>query len=70
MTEEVRQSAGSQSVNADRSNNLVGHIANSSSIRNDMAALFNNYKPKGTCNDFSGVSQEETKSKSDLLLDI
>jgi hypothetical protein len=58
MPEEVRQSTGSQSVNADRSNNLVRNIANSSSIRNDMAALFNHYEERNVSNDFSRQSQE------------
>ena len=70
MPEEVRQSTGSQSVNTDRSNNLVGHIANSSSIRKDMAALFDHYELKETCNDFSKASKDETKQKGDLGLDI
>ena len=68
MPETVKQSTGSQSVNADKSN-LVGNPVRKP-IQMDTAALFNNYKERGVSNDFSGVSQDETKSKSDLGLDI
>ena len=68
MTEEVKQSQGSQSVNADKSN-LVGNPVRKP-IQMDTVALFNNYKERDVANDFSGVSQDETKSKSDLGLDI
>ena len=69
MSETVKQSAASQSVNADKTNNLVGNVVHKQ-IQMNTAALFNNYKERGVANDFSGVSQDETKSKSDLGLDI
>ena len=69
MSETVKQSQGSQSVNADKTNNLVGNLVHKP-IQMNTAALFNNYKKRGVANDFSGVSQDETKSKSDLSMDI
>ena len=69
MSETVKQSTGSQSVNADKTNNLVGNFVHKL-IQKNTAALFDNYKERGVSNDFSGVSQDETKSKSDLGLDI
>lgn len=69
MSETVKQSTGSQSVNADKTNNLVGNLVHKP-IQMNTAALFNNYKKRGVANDFSGVSQDETKSKSDLSMDI
>jgi len=69
MSETVKQSKGSQSFNADKTNNLVGGLVGNP-LQLNTAALYDSYKPKGTCNDFSGVSQDETKSKSDLGLDI
>ena len=69
MSETVKQSKGSQSFNADKTNNLVGNLVHKP-MQINTAALFNNYKERGVANDFSGVSQDETKSKSDLGLDI
>lgn len=69
MSETVKQSTGSQSVNADKTNNLVGNLVHKP-MQINTAALFNNYTKRGIANDFSGVSQDETKSKSDLGLDI
>ena len=69
MTETVKQSAASQSVNADKTNNLVRNLVHKQ-MQINTASIYDSYKPKGTCNDFSGVSQDETKSKSDLGLDI
>ena len=69
MSETVKQSAASQSVNADKTNNLVGNVVHKQ-MQINTASIYDSYKPKGTCNDFSGVSQDETKSKSDLGLDI
>ena len=67
--ETVKQSNGTQSINADKTN-LIGNISVRKPIRFNTSDIFNGYKEKETCNDFSGVSQEETKSKSDLSLDI
>ena len=69
MSETVKQSAASQSVNADKTNNLVNNLVHKQ-MQINTASIYDSYKPKGTCNDFSGVSQDETKSKSDLGLDI
>ena len=69
MSETVKQSAASQSVNADKTNNLVNNLVRKQ-MQINTASIYDSYKPKGTCNDFSGVSQDETKSKSDLGLDI
>ena len=69
MSETVKQSQGSQSVNADKTNNLVSNLVHKQ-MQINTASIYDSYKPKGTCNDFSGVSQDETKSKSDLGLDI
>ena len=69
MSETVKQSQGSQSVNADKTNNLVSNLVRKQ-MQINTASIYDSYKPKGTCNDFSGVSQDETKSKSDLGLDI
>ena len=69
MSEEVKQSQGSQSVNVDKSN-LVGQMSARKPIQFNTAALFDNYKERDVANDFSGVSQDETKTKSDLGLDI
>lgn len=57
MPEEVRQSTGSQSVNADRTNNSVRNSVRKP-IQMNTAALFNNYKERGVANDFSKQSQE------------
>jgi len=69
MSETVKQSQGSQSFNADRTNNLVGNLVHRQ-VPINTAELFNNYEKRDVANDFSGVSQDETKSKSDLGLDI
>ena len=69
MSETVKQSAASQSVNADKTNSLVSNLVHKQ-MQINTASIYDSYKPKGTCNDFSGVSQDETKSKSDLGLDI
>lgn len=69
MSETVKQSTGSQSVNADKTNNLVGNFVHKP-IQMNTTELFNNYKERGVANDFSGVSQDETRSKSDLGVDI
>ena len=58
MPETVKQSTGSQSVNADRSNNSVGNFVHKS-IQMNTDALFNNYKERGVANDFSKVKEEQ-----------
>ena len=71
MPEIVRQSTENYGFNTDKSNNnnLVGNLVHKQ-MQINTASIYDSYKPKGTCNDFSGVSQDETKSKSDLGLDI
>ena len=69
MSETIKQSTERQSINADKTNNLIGNLVHKP-IQMNTGMLFNNYKERGVSNDFSGVSQDETKSKSDLGLDI
>ena len=56
MSETVKQSSDSQSFNTDKSN-LSGNPVRKT-IQMNTAALFNSYKPKESCNDFSRQSQE------------
>ena len=69
MSEEVRQSTGSQSVNADKTNNLVGNFVRKP-IQMNTASIYGHYQIKETCNDFSKASKDETKQKGDLGFDI
>ena len=69
MSETIKQSTERQSINVDKTNNLIGNLVHKP-IQMNTGMLFNNYKERGVSNDFSGVSQDETKSKSDLGLDI
>lgn len=69
MSETIKQSTERQSINADKTNNLIGNLVHKP-IQMNTGMLFNNYKERGVVNNFSGVSQDETKSKSDLGLDI
>lgn len=64
----VKQSNKKQGVVIDKSN-LIENISGKP-VRLDTVALYDNYKERGVSNDFSGVSQDETKTKSDLGLDI
>ena len=58
MPEDVRQSTESHSFNADRTNNLVGNLVRKP-IQMPAEDIFNNYKPKESCNNFSKVKEEQ-----------